>query len=98
MPEDAVTAAPQVYKVVAEDDRVRVLESRLKPGEKTAVHGHPEIVAIALTNSSVRFTGPDGETAEAELPAGAPMIFEATEHTTENIGSEDAVVIIVELK
>ncbi len=98
MPDDPVIAAPNVYKVVAEDDRVRVLESRMGPGDKTAMHGHPKIVAVALTPANVRFTGPDGETTDAELPAGQPMILEATEHTTENIGSAAAVVIIVELK
>ena len=48
MPEDAVKVAPHAYKVVLENDKVRVLESRMKPGDKTEMHGHPALVAVAM--------------------------------------------------
>ena len=35
MADDAVSVAPHVYKVLLENDRVRVLDSRMKPGETT---------------------------------------------------------------
>jgi hypothetical protein len=38
MIEDAAKVAPHVYKVVFENDRVRVLEARLGPGVKTQMH------------------------------------------------------------
>ena len=98
MPEDAVAVAPHVYKVLAENDRVRVLESRMKPGDKTAMHGHPLVIVVALTHAKVRFTSPGGDTAELEIPAGAAAIEEETEHTTENIGDSEVRVILVELK
>jgi hypothetical protein len=37
MAQDPVQAASQNYKVLFENDRVRVLEYRSKPGEKTEV-------------------------------------------------------------
>lgn len=37
---DAVAAAPDHHKVLFEDDRVRVLETLIRPGEETAVHTH----------------------------------------------------------
>jgi mannose-6-phosphate isomerase-like protein (cupin superfamily) len=37
---DAVAAAPGNHKVVLENDRVRVLEVTVKPGEKEPVHAH----------------------------------------------------------
>ena len=43
--EDAVKVAPHVYKVALENDRVRVLETRMKPGDKTSMHSHPAVVA-----------------------------------------------------
>jgi len=98
MPEDAVAVAPDIYRVLAENDRVRVLESRMKPGDKTAMHGHPQVVAVSLTDTKVRFTSPGGDTAELEIPAGGAAIEQAAEHTTENIGNSEARVIIVELK
>ena len=35
------------YRVVLENDRVRVLEYRDKPGEKTTMHAHPDFVVLA---------------------------------------------------
>jgi hypothetical protein len=49
-----------VYKVVLHNDRVRVLEVWGKPGDKTALHAHSVLVAIAITDSAFRFTFPDG--------------------------------------
>ena len=37
---DATVAAPQNHKVVLENERVRVLEVTVQPGEREPVHGH----------------------------------------------------------
>ena len=39
--QDPVKTSPQYYKVLLENDQVRVLEYRLKAGEKEAMHSHP---------------------------------------------------------
>ncbi|PYJ67167.1 MAG: hypothetical protein DME76_15800, partial [Verrucomicrobia bacterium] len=39
--QDPVKTSPQYYKVLLENDQVRVLEYRLKPGEKEPTHSHP---------------------------------------------------------
>jgi hypothetical protein len=36
--QDPVKQSPQYYKVLLENDQVRVLEYRLKPGEKEPMH------------------------------------------------------------
>ena len=98
MAEDAIKIAPHAYKVILENDRVRVLESRMKPGDKTEMHGHPAVVAYAVLGGKFRFTAPTGETMEAELPDGGSMYMDATEHATENLGTTDAHIVLVELK
>jgi quercetin dioxygenase-like cupin family protein len=98
MAQDAVTVAPHAYKVVHENDRVRVLEFRGKPGDKTALHSHPGSVGIAITDGKFRFTSPDGQSIEAELKAGQTICQDAVEHTTEVLGTSEAHVVIVELK
>ena len=98
MAEDPIKVAGHVYKVVLENDRVRVLEASMKPGDKTPMHSHPDLVAVAVRGGRVRFTAPDGQSTEAEVPDGQPMFFEATEHTTENIGTTDAHFLLVELR
>jgi quercetin dioxygenase-like cupin family protein len=60
MPKDAIAVAPHAYKVLQENDRVRVLEFRGGPGVKTEMHSHPSVVAIAISDGKFRFTFPDG--------------------------------------
>ena len=96
MADDAVKVAPHAYKVVVENDRVRVLEYRGMPGVKTEMHSHPAVVAIAI--GKFKFTLPDGQSMEMELQGGQAMYMDASEHATENAGTAEAHVILVELK
>ena len=95
---DAVTVAPDHYKVVEENDRVRILEFRGNGGDKTAMHSHPAVVAVALSSAEVRFTVPGGQTREVSLNRGQAMYVDAADHATEILGSAEAHVILVELK
>ncbi len=98
MTADPVHVAPDNYVLLEENDRVRVLEARFKPGDKTEMHSHPACVAIGITDGHYRFTHPDGESMEIELKAGEALFLEAVEHVTENIGSNETRGILVELK
>jgi len=40
MAQDVMKVAPESHKVLLENDRVRVLEYRIKPGKKDATHSH----------------------------------------------------------
>ncbi len=48
---DAVQLAPHVYKVLFENERVRVLQVRLKAGESSAMHSHPAYVIYGLATA-----------------------------------------------
>ena len=98
MAQDVVKVAPESYKVLLENDRVRVLEYRIKPGEKDAMHSHPAYIVYPLSSAKVKFTFPDGKTIEREGKAGEVMFFEAEAHATENVGSTEAHGLIIELK
>jgi quercetin dioxygenase-like cupin family protein len=98
MAEDAAKVAPHVYKVVFENERARVLDVRMKPGESTTIHSHPDYVVYLLSGGKVRFTSPSGESAEVELPAGASMWRKAEEHATENIGTTEVHALFFEPK
>jgi hypothetical protein len=61
--QDPVKTSPQYYKVLLENDQVRVLEYRLKPGEKEAMHSHPAGVVYVLSGAALKFRlsrRPDG--------------------------------------
>ncbi len=96
--DDAVTVAPHVYKVLVDNAKVRVLESRMKPGEKTSMHSHPAVVAYAVNDGKYKFTSPDGQSMEIEMSAGQAMDMDSMEHATENVGSTEGVALLIELK
>ena len=81
-----------------ENDRVRVLESSAKTGDKTEMHGHPALVAVAITDSTYRFTSPGTEPVEIERGAGQAMFMDVVEHETQFLGPGEGQVILVELK
>ena len=95
---DATVVAPNIYSVVQENGRIRVLEYKAGPGETTELHSHPDHVAITTSAGNFRFTSPDGDSMEVELEAGQALFLEAGDHRTENIGDAEATGFIVELK
>ncbi len=95
---DAVSVAPHLYKVLLENDRVRVLETRYGPGVKSEAHSHPDLVAVALTPAKGRLSLTGGQTLDVEFQVGEPLFIEAQEHTVENTGTSEFTVILVELK
>jgi quercetin dioxygenase-like cupin family protein len=86
MAEDAVKVAPHIYKVLFENEQVRLLEVVLQPGDSSEMHSHPANLIYLLSDGKVTFTDPSGETADLDLSAGTSMWMEATEHATENVG------------
>jgi beta-alanine degradation protein BauB len=94
---NATQVAPDVYKVLFENDRVRVLDVNMKPGAKSAMHSHPDYVVHMMGPAKVRFTAADGTSAEAEFPAGA-IWRDAEAHAVENISGTDLRAVFIELK
>ena len=94
---DVVTVAPDV-KVLLENDRVRVLESTLKPGEVEGMHTHPAYVAYFLTPTTVKITTPDGNSSVKKPPAGKVLYGDSAEHQIENAGDTLQRVLVIELK
>ncbi len=98
MAQDAVKVAPHVYKVLFENARIRLLEVRMKPGDKSSMHGHPAYLIYSLSAGKAKFTSASGETAEIDLQAGQAMWREPEEHAVNNVGKTDAHALLFELK
>jgi len=97
MPEPTVTD-PDKYSVVFENERVRVLEYRDGPGQRTSPHEHPDSVMVTLSAFGRRLIGASGESREVELAAGEVRWLDAQTHSGENIGETPTHVLFVELK
>jgi quercetin dioxygenase-like cupin family protein len=89
---------PEHAKVLFENERVRVIETVLKPGDKSAMHSHPANVIYAVTAAKAKFTDAEGKTSEKELAAGQTVWSEPVKHAVENTGQAEARVLNVELK
>ena len=94
---DPVVTNPEHYKLVYENERVRVLEYTDQPGEVTTPHQHPDSVMYTLSSFRRRLVSGDMQR-EVELEAGSVAWLPAQEHHGENIGSTATHVIFVELK
>jgi hypothetical protein len=94
---DPTTTNPDLYKVIFENDRVRVLEYRDRPGDRTVPHGHPDSVMVTLSAFRRRVAA-GGRQVEVEIPAAQVRWVGAQEHFGENIGDTDTHSIFVELK
>ena len=95
---DAVQTDGDKYKVLLENDRVRVLEYRDMPGQKTHEHQHPAFVVVALEPFKRALHLADGRTLTREFKAGDVLYSNGETHTGENVGTLPTHVILVELK
>jgi hypothetical protein len=97
MSDDPAVTNPDLYRVVFENHRVRVLEYRDQPGDRTSPHGHPDSVMLTLSSFSRRISA-DGREVRVDLDAGQVRWVGAQQHAGENIGSTETHSIFVELK
>ena len=96
--QDPIRTDGDKYKVKFENDKVRVLEYRDMPGEKTNQHRHPAFVLYALGPFKRTLTLPGGKVLTREFKAGDVLYSEAQTHIGANVGDTPTHVIIVELK
>ena len=96
--QDAAQTDGDKYRVILENDCVRVLDYRDRPGEKTHAHRHPDFVLYALSPFKRTLTLPDGRVLRREFKAGDVMWSDAQTHTGENVGDTPTHVLMVELK
>jgi len=96
--QDPLPLYPENYKIIVENERVRVLDFRLRKAAKEESHSHPAHVVYVVTPFRIRFTFPDGHSAVRVAQAGDVLYSEAVTHASENIGEADAHGILVELK
>ena len=95
---DPVITDGDKYRVAFENDRVRVLEYRDSPGEKTSPHHHSDFVLCALNAFRRKFVLSDGREVVREVRPGEVAWSKAQSHIGENVGSTGTHVLIIELK
>jgi hypothetical protein len=104
-PFDAMIAAPDHHDVLFENDRVRVLDTRLRAGEQTPVHAHewPAALYVLSWSDFLRRNESgtvlvDSRAQSAAQPGSGRWIEPLPPHSVENIGSTELRIIAVEVK
>ena len=94
--QDAMQYGLKHLKVLAEDQKVRVVQFAPKKGDKTPIHSHPSMVVYIVKGGRVKFTLPDGSTKVTEFKTGEVILRPPVTHSDEAL--DDVEAILVELK
>jgi quercetin dioxygenase-like cupin family protein len=94
---DETTLPDARAKVLFQNEQVRVLRYRFKPGEKDGMHGHPDNVQILLTDAKATVTTPDGKTSQSQGKAGQVNWRPAIVHSVRNTGDKPFEGVLVEM-
>jgi len=95
---DPVKLDSKHYKVILNNDEVRVLRARYGPHEKSVMHEHPASVAVFMGDGHVKFTLADGTSQDINAKAHDATWADAGKHLPENVGDTPFEAIVIELK
>jgi quercetin dioxygenase-like cupin family protein len=96
---DALKASPENFKLLLENDHVRVLEYSLKPGSKDRTHTHPPKSSYIVTGGKIKVYRENGESEIFDEEAGtASWMDKVGKHYVENIGATEIKIILTEVK
>lgn len=96
---DAVLVSPDRFKVLLENEHVRVIEYALLPGERDQWHTHPPKVSYVVTGGTLRITTEDGQSFLTEEKAGSATWMDALgRHYAQNVGNTPVRIVLVEVK
>jgi beta-alanine degradation protein BauB len=99
--QDAARTQPQSYRVALDNDKLRALEFRSRPGMGVCgegMHSHPAHLTVVLSAGKVRVKTPDGKVVVADGKLGDVFWSEAETHEVENISGRDSRALLIELK
>ena len=96
--QDSVQTDGDKYKVIFENECVRVLDYKDKPGEATHQHTHPAFVLYSLSTFKRSIALPDGKKLQRQFKEGDVMWSNSQTHIGTNNGETPTHVILVEMK
>jgi len=96
--QDPLRVASNAYGLLLENDRARVLRLYLKPGDKAAMHSHPDHIIYVVKGSKGQIVSSSGNMETLDMETGKALFLEAQSHEATNVGDADLELIVVELK
>jgi hypothetical protein len=102
---DAMIAAPDHHHILFENDRVRILDTRLPAGERTPVHAHewPAALYVLSCSDFIRRDAAgtllvDSRDRSGPESGAGLWIDPLPPHSVENVGTADLHILAVEVK
>ena len=95
---DPLEVAPDMYKLIYENDRVRVMQVTFQVGGKIAEHSHPDHFLHVLEGGNLQITKADGTVTDAELKVGDVIWINAETHSAVNTGTTPVRLLVTELR
>jgi quercetin dioxygenase-like cupin family protein len=98
-PVDGLISSPDNFKLLLENDHVRVLQYTLLPGALDHWHTHPPRVGYVLSGAKIRVTEADGTHQDYDEKTGDTYWGDFSPlHDTRNIGTTPYIALLVEVK
>jgi hypothetical protein len=104
-PLDAMIGAPDHHSVLFENERVRILDTRLAAGQRTPVHAHewPAALYVLSWSDFLRrdehgIVLVDSRERPAPAPGAGLWLDPLPPHSVENIGAADLHIVAIEVK
>jgi beta-alanine degradation protein BauB len=98
-PVDGLASSPGNFKLLLENENVRVLQYTLLPGAQDHWHTHPPRVGYVLSGAKIRVTEADGSHEDYDEKTGDIYWGEYSKlHNTLNTGTTPYIALLVEVK
>jgi len=96
---DVLKASPDKYKLILENEHVRVIQYTLKPGEKDNPHTHPPKTSYVISGGTFRIY-PENEKPfdYVEVQGATEWSDKTSKHYVENIGTTTITILLTEIK
>lgn len=96
---DGLTASPANFKLLLENEHVRVLEYTLKPGEKDQWHTHPAKSSYVVSGGQLTVHLENGDSILADEKTGTALWMDHVgKHYVQNTGNTTVKIILTEIK
>lgn len=93
---DPVSVSPDLYKVLLENDNVRVVQYTINPGQRDQIHTHPAKVSYVVKGGTLRINL--GDTSFVAEEAAGEVTFRGVvpKHYAANIGPTPVSIVLIE--
>ena len=85
-------------KVLIDNDKVKMMEVELAPGDVTPWHHHPNYITYVLSDGQLEITVKGKEPSVVDIKTGGYMYSPAETHMVKNTGTTSVKLLIIELK